>query len=160
RNLGLSGRRYVLPHEAPANAGPGAAHGRPRQSDGVSVNQGGQIHTGDGPQVMPKIEAGVDLQDMKPVIGAALEVDLGDASQIEALHQSATLVRHVRLVGDFHGRAESEGARLGSNLPAGELADDLALLIDVDMIALDAAFRTRYQLLSQQFRCGGSQARP
>lgn len=101
-----------MPHKAPANSGPSAAHGWPRQSHCVGVNQSRQIHTGYGPQVMPKIEAGVDLQDMKLVIGAPLEVDLGDASQIEALHQSATLVRHVRLLGDFQGRTDPKALGL------------------------------------------------
>jgi hypothetical protein len=109
---------------------------------------------------MPKVEAGVDLQDMKLVIGAPLKVDLGDASQIEALHQSATVVRHVLLLGDFQGRTESEGARVGSNLPTGELADDRALLIDVDVIALDAALRTGDEFLRKQVRSGGDQTRP
>src|SRR5262249_59173696 len=113
RDIAGSGRRYVLPRQAPANAGAGSARGRSRPAADVGVDQGRQIHAGDGPQVMPEIEARVDLQDMEPVIGAALEVDLGDAAQREATHQGATRVPHVRLVSGFQGRAESEGARLG-----------------------------------------------
>jgi hypothetical protein len=54
--------------------------------------------------VVPEIEARVDLEEVKPSVRGALEVELGDTAQIELLRRGTALHPHVRRVGNFQRR--------------------------------------------------------
>src|SRR5258708_39991308 len=55
----------IPPDEAPANAGPGTPRGRPGQPNQIGVNEGGQVHAGNCPRMMPEAKAWIDLEKMQ-----------------------------------------------------------------------------------------------
>jgi len=110
--------------------------------------------------MMPQREAGVDLQQVEPTVGAAFEVELRDAPQLQPPHHRAAQRRHLGRVGDLERGAVAELPGPGPDLSAGKLAHDLSLLAHVDVVALNVRFRAGHQLLSEHGHICRHDARP
>src|SRR5438067_8478164 len=87
----------------PTHAGACAPDG-PRRArlDAIAVDKRGKRDAGQRAGVVPKIEAGIDFQEVEALRSrVALEIDLGDTRKADALEDRAPESAHVVLVGDF-----------------------------------------------------------
>src|SRR5262249_27891967 len=111
-------------------------------------------------QMVPKVETRIDLEQKEPAVGGSFEIELGDAAKIELARNRTSQRYHVLGVGDFYRGAGPIAFRVGAYLPSGELRSDGAVMVDVHVIALDAGFRSRDQLLEEKIHAHGNEARP
>src|SRR4029450_5579257 len=145
----------VAPGADPADSGLRRGGRRARKPDEVAVDELGDVHSRGGARVVPEVEAGGDLQQVEAlVLRVALEVELGDTAQLDALDDVPSELGDVRRVGQDERRAVAVMLGKGADLLAGELSGDGALLVDVDVVALDQALRPGDELLHDYLDTG------
>jgi thiamine pyrophosphate-dependent acetolactate synthase large subunit-like protein len=110
--------------------------------------------------MVPQIETRIDFQEPEIAPRIALEVELGDAGQFEPLYDVAALAAHVGGIGDLKRGGMAIAQWIGADFPAGKLAGDAAMLIDVAMIVLDARLSAGDEFLRQERQADGAQLRP
>ena len=74
---------HVVPWIAPAHTRAGWTCRPPGLTDQIGVHEGGDVDPGARTKMMPKIEAGIDLQQEQASLWITLEVELGHTMQFE-----------------------------------------------------------------------------
>ena len=92
------GGRHVAPRLAPTHARPRGLDLGAGQPGKVGVHERRNVHAGARAKMMPQREARIDLEQIQPAVGRALEIELGDASQTEPTDQVAPQAREPPLV--------------------------------------------------------------
>src|SRR5919108_1969296 len=144
-----AGRLEVVGEAAPPD--PGAQRGRcgsrdPRQ---VAVHERREVDARERSRVVPQVEAGIDLEQVETTVGAALQVDLRYAAQTESLRDLPAERGHFLALRDRDRRAVAVLWRVGSQLAPRELPRDLAVRVDVYVVALNRALGAGDCLLNE-----------
>ncbi len=97
---------------------------------------------------------------MQRASAVALEVELGDAGQTDALDDGAAPIPDIRGVGDLKRGGMAVAHRISAKLAAGELAGDAAAGIDIAVVAFDLRFGAGNQFLRQKLDIDREQVWP
>src|SRR5215211_7308237 len=119
-----------------------------------------EIHTSPGADVVPEVEAWVDLEQVQALVRSPLEVELRNPSQIQARRELTAELIDVLVVRGDQGSAVTELSRMRSYLLPGELAADLPVLGNVDVVALDLSLWSGHELLNDDLEARVDESRP